>query len=336
MTIRTPLPAAPLVARALTLPLTLSAALTLTLAAPAGAADFPTRPLRLVVPFAPGGSADLVGRIVAADAAPRLGQAIVVENRPGADGNVAANQVAKAAPDGYTLLLGTSTLAIVRTLTPELPYDVQKDLAPVIKIGSGAFVIAVAGTSTAKTIEDLIATVKARPRQLNFGTAASGSSTHLAGELFNMRAGIAAQHISYKGEPQALTGLIGNEVTYVVASYGATAGFLQAGRLRALGVTSPFRMKALPNVPTVAETGLQGFDAGYWNGIFATGKTPTDIVDKLYGALAAAARSAPITEKLENLSLRVEATRPQVFATELAADIEKWAGVIRTAKLTAQ
>ena len=312
--------------------LPVSLALSATL--PVQAADFPTRPVRMLVPFAPGGSADLVGRIVAADASPRLGQTIIVENRPGADGNLAANQVAKAAADGYTLLLGTSTLSIVRTLTPDLPYDVQKDLAPVIKIGSGAFVIAVTSASGPKTIQELIATVKARPAQLNFGTAASGSSTHLAGELFNIRAAIAAQHISYKGEPQALTGLIGNEVSYVVASYGATAGFLQAGRLRALAVTSPLRMKALPDVPSVAEAGLPGFDAGYWNGIFATGKTPTDIVDKLYTALADASRSAPITEKLENLSLRVEATRPQAFATELAADIEKWAGVIRTAKVT--
>jgi len=308
----------------------------LTFSMPTDAADFPTRPIRLVVPFAPGGSADLVARIVAADASQRIGQAIIVENRPGANGNLAANQVAKAAPDGYTLLLGTSTLAIVRTLTPDLPYDVQKDLAPVIKIGSGAFVIAVTEASNIKTISELIATVKARPGQLNFGTAATGSSTHLSGELFNIRAGIAAQHISYKGEPQALAALIGNEVSYVVASYGATAGFLQSGRLRALAVTSPLRMKALPQVPSVAEAGFAGFDAGYWNGIFVTGMTPVDVINKLYSALADASRSTAVTEKLENLSLRVEATSPQAFASELAADIGKWAGVIRTAKVTAQ
>ena len=154
------------------------------------AADFPVRPVRLIVPFAPGGASDLGARIIAADASARLGQTIIVENKPGADGNIAADQVAKAAPDGYTLLLGTSTLAIVRTLTPNLTYNMQKDLAPVIKIDSGAFVIAVSPDVPVKSVEELIAYVKARPGRLNFGTAANGSSTHLAGELFNMRAGL--------------------------------------------------------------------------------------------------------------------------------------------------
>ena len=306
------------------------------LMAGACAADFPARPVRLIVPFAPGGASDLGARIIAADASARLGQTIIVENKPGADGNIAADQVAKATPDGYSLLLGTSTLAIVRTLTPNLTYNLQKDLAPVIKIGSGAFVIAVSPDVPVKSAEELIAYVKARPGRLNFGTAANGSSTHLAGELFNMRAGLQALHIGYKGEPQALTALVANEVQYVVASYSSMAGFLQSGRLRAVAVTSPLRMKALPNVPTVAEAGFPGFDAGYWNAIFTTAKTPPEVIDKLYTALAEAARSAQTTEKLEALSLRVEATGPQAFAAEIATDIDKWAEVIRTAKVTAQ
>lgn len=301
----------------------LPAALTLALAlTPAAAADYPTRPIRMLVPFAAGGSADLVARIVAADAAPRLGQPIVIENRVGAD--------------GYTILIGSSTIAIVRTLTPDLPNDLMRDLALVMKVGSGAFVMAVADTSPVKTVQDLIAAAKARPTQLNFCTAASGSSTHLAGELFNIRSGIQVQHIGYKGEPQALTALVGNEVNYVVASYDAAAPFLQGGRVRVIAVTSPFRMKSLPNIPSVAEAGLPNFDAGYWNGIFVTGKTPPDVVDKLYGAMADAAKTPATTGKLENLGLRVEATGPKAFATELAADVEKWAGVIRTAKVTAQ
>ena len=169
-----------------------------------------------------------------------------------------------------------------------------------------------------------------------FGSAATGSSTHLTGELFNMRAGLETLHIGYKGEPQALAALLSNEVHYVVASYGATAGFLRAGRLRAVAVTSPVRLKALPDVPAVAETGFPGFDAGYWNGIFTTAKTPADVVEKLYTALADSARSPQVNEKLEALSLRVEAVRPQPFAAEIASDIDKWAEVIRTAKVAAQ
>lgn len=300
------------------------------------AADFPARPIRLIVPFGPGGSADIVARLVSAEAGKRLSQPVVVENRPGADGNIAAEQVARSPADGYVLLLGTSTLAIVRTLSPNLTYDLQRDLAPVINLGGGAFVMAVNAQSPLKSVRDLIGFLKARPNQANFASAASGSSTHLAGALFNATAGLDVVHVGYKSEPQALSALLANEVQFVVASYTATASFLQGGKLRAIAVTSSGRMRALPEVPTVAESGLQGFDAGYWNGIFAPAKTPQDVVETLYKVFAESAREAQTVRKLDALTFRVDAIRPEAFKTQIAGDIEKWAKVIRAAKVVSQ
>lgn len=299
------------------------------------AAEFPIKPVRLIVPFGPGGSADIVARLVAAEASRRLPQPVVVENKPGADGNIAADQIAKSAPDGYNLLLGTSTLAIVRTLTPNLPYNLQSDLAPVINIGGGAFVMVVNPQLPAKSVGEYVALAQSRPRQLNFGSAASGSSTHLAGALFHSMAGVELLHVGYKSEPQALTALLANEVQVVVASYTAAAGFLQSGSLRALAVTSAARMKALPAVPTVAESGYPGYEAGYWNGIFAAAKTPADIIDRLYGVFADSARTPQVTQKLEALTFEVEAGTPQRFASRIASDVDKWAEVIRRAKIVA-
>ena len=300
------------------------------------AAEFPLRPVRMILPFGAGGASDIVGRILAAEVATRTGQPVVVENKPGADGNIAADYVAKSAADGYTLLMGTSTLAIVRTLYANLTYDLQRDLAPVINVGSGPFVITVNAQSPVKSLAELIATAKARPRKLNFASAATGSSTHLAGELFNSRSGIEVQHVGYKSEPQALAALLAEEVVYTVASYGATTGFLQNGRIRAIAVTSPNRIKLLPDVPSVSEAGLPGFDAGFWNGIFAPGKTSPEIVERLYIIFAEAARTPQVTERLENFALRVDAIRPQAFSAQIAADIDKWAAVIKAAKVSPQ
>ena len=262
------------------------------------AANFPDRPIKLIVPYPPGGSTDPVARLLASDLSTRLGQPVVVDNRPGAAGSIGTEAVARAAPDGYTLLLHTSVIATDPTFKKTLPYDVKRDLAPVTLAVNGPYLLVVNPSLPVKNVAELIAYAKANPGKLNFGSAGQGSSGHLIGELFKTSAGIDMVHVPYKGGGPSITGLMGNEVQLLFDTISGSGALAENGKLRALAVTSSARSPALPNVPTINESGLKDFSVVYWLGIFAPAKTPPEIVDKLYKAFRASLDNPEVSAKL--------------------------------------
>src|SRR2546421_3270487 len=270
------------------------------LATTAAGADYPTRPITLVVPYAAGGGNDVMARVVAERMGRGLGQQIVIENRGGAGGTIATRQVAKAAPDGYTLGLGgTGTLAIDPTLYPNVGYDPRKDFAPVGLIATSALVVLVNPSVDARTIPELIALAKREPGKLNYASAGVGSGIHLGAELFATMADIKLTHIPYKGSAPALTDLLGGHVAIYFSSLPPALALIKEGKVRALGVTGPKRSPLLPDLPTVAEAGpLPGYEAVLHYGIVAPAGTPQPIVDKLAGAMKAAMADADVREKI--------------------------------------
>jgi tripartite-type tricarboxylate transporter receptor subunit TctC len=305
-----------------------------TLGSAQGAANYPDRPIKLIVPYPPGGSTDPVARILATDIGPRIGQPIVVDNRPGAAGSIGTEAVARAAPDGYTILLHTSVVATDPTLKKNATYDVKRDLAPVTLAVTGPYLVVVNPSLPVKNIAELIAYAKANPGKLFYGSAGTGSSGHLIGELFKQAAGIEMTHVPYKGGGPSITGLMGNEVQLLFDTLGGSRALAESGRLRAIAVTSPQRSPVMPNVPTVSESGLKGFEAVYWLGIFAPAKTPQPIVDKLYREIKTSLDDPAIKAKLLEQGNVAQALPPAEFAKVLDADIGRYKTVIETAKIT--
>jgi tripartite-type tricarboxylate transporter receptor subunit TctC len=303
-------------------------------AASVAAQSFPDRPIKLVVPYPPGGSTDPVARLLAADVATRLSQPVVVDNKPGAAGSIGTEFVAKAAPDGYTLLLHTSVIATDPTFKKTLPYSVKQDLAPITLTVNGPYLLVVNPTLPAKNVAELIAYAKANPGKLNFGSAGQGSSGHLIGELFKMSPGIDMVHVPYKGGGPSITGLMANELQVLFDTISGSGALVESGKLRALAVTSAARSPAMPNVPTVGESGLKDFSVVYWLGIFAPAKTPPAIVDKLYQAFRASLESEPVRSKLVAQGQVVQALPPAEFAKVLDSDIARWKTVIESARIT--
>lgn len=293
------------------------------------AADFPARPIRIIVPFAPGGSTDIVSRLVAQVASNRLNQRLIVENRSGASTAIGA-AAAHADPDGYTLLLGSTTLVLSVLLGQRSGVDVQRDLAAVTNVGSAPFVWTVNADLPVNTLPEFVRYAKANTGIVNFASPSIGGSQHMAGELLNLKAGIKMTHVLYKSEGLAVNDLLGKHVQIVPASYSALAGHMNSGRLRALAVTGRSRIKALPNVPTVEESGISGYQLEYWNGFFAPAKTPRDIVEKLSDALTESIRTPEVSKKLEDLGFRVEASPAQEFAKQIESDIRRWSELIKT------
>jgi tripartite-type tricarboxylate transporter receptor subunit TctC len=303
-------------------------------AASIAAQSFPDRPIRLVVPYPPGGSTDPVARLLAADVAMRLGQPVVVDNKPGAAGSIGTEIVAKAPPDGYTLLLHTSVIATDPTFKKTLPYNVKQDLAPVTLTVNGPYLLVVNPALPVKNVAELIAYAKANPGKLNFGSAGQGSSGHLIGELFKMSAGIDMVHVPYKGGGPSITGLMANEVQLLFDTISGSGPLAESGKLRALAVTSIARSPAMPSVPTVSESGLKDFSVVYWLGIFAPAKTPPAIVDKLYQTFRTSLESEPVKSKLVASGQVVQALPPAEFAKVLDSDIARWKTVIESARIT--
>lgn len=297
---------------------------------PAHAADFPVKPVRVIVPFAPGGSTDIVSRLVAQVASDRVGQRFIVENRAGASTAIGSEAAARSDPDGYTLLLGSTTLILSALLGQKTGVDVQKDLAALINVGTAPFVWTVNVEFPAKTLAEFIAYAKAHPGSVNYASPSIGGSQNMAGELLNIRAGIKMTHVLYKSEGLAVTDLVGNHVQITPSSFSALSGHLASGRLRPLAVTSRTRIKALPNVPTVEESGIPGYSLDYWNGFFAPAKTPQDIVDRLSAALVDAVKTPQVSGKLEELGFRVEAGNAQEFTRYIEGDIRRWRELIKT------
>jgi tripartite-type tricarboxylate transporter receptor subunit TctC len=296
----------------------------------AHAQNFPNRPITLVIPFAPGGSTSIVGRGVADKMGELLGEKVVVDNRPGAGGTVGTKAVAKSDPDGYTLLLGyTGTLAIGPSLYKNVGYDPRKDFAPIGLIGNAPNSLVVNPTFPAKTVAELIAYAKANPGKVNFGSAGAGTASHITGEYFARAAGITLVHIPYKGTGPALTDLLGGHIPMAFAPVPASHANVAAGKLRALAVTSTTRSGLMPEVPTIAESGLAGFDASLYYGLAAPAGTPRPIIDKLNKALRDALASDEVKRQLGNDGTEITPGTPEDYAAFIDKDEKKWAGLVK-------
>jgi tripartite-type tricarboxylate transporter receptor subunit TctC len=294
------------------------------------AQDFPTRPITLVIPFAPGGSTTIVGRGVAEKMSTLLGEKIIVDNRPGAGGTVGTRAVAKSEPDGYTLLLGyTGTLAIGPSLYKNVGYDPRKDFAPIGMIGNAPNSLVVNPSFPAKTVAELITYAKANPGTINFGSAGAGTASHITGEYFARAAGITLVHIPYKGTGPALTDLLGGHIPMAFAPIPASHSNVAAGKLRALAVTSTTRSGLLPDVPTIAESGLPGFDASLYYGLAAPAGTPRPIIDKLNKALRDALASDEVKRQLGNDGTDITPGSPEDYAALIDKDEKKWAQLVK-------
>jgi tripartite-type tricarboxylate transporter receptor subunit TctC len=310
----------------------LTAVVAIALPAAASAQNYPEKPIRLVLPFPPGGGTDGIARIVGDAMSKRLGQQILIDNRPGASGNIASDLVAKATPDGYTLLMGFSTALTVNPgLYGNLPFDVQKDFLPITELADGQYILVVHPSVPVKTVEELIAYAKANPGQLNFASGGQGSPLHLAGELFKARAGVDLTHLPYKGGGPAATAVLGNEAQVLFGSVASTLPQIQAGNLRALATTGMKRLPALPDIRTLDEAGLKGFEVNTWYGLLAPKGTPQPILDKLYTEAKAALAEPKVVEGLGKLGLTVVASTPQEFSALIQRETDSWAKVIKDA-----
>ena len=313
-----------------------AAALVLSAACPA-AAQYPTRPITLVVPYAAGGGNDVIARIVAEKMATSLGQSIVIENRGGAGGTIATRQVAKAEPDGYTLLIATSSLAINPSLYPNAGYDPRKDFAGVGLIASSGNILLVHPSVPARSVGDLIALAKQQPGKLTFGSTGTGSSVHLAAELFAGMAGIKISHVPYKGSAPALNDLVGGHVTMIFSTAASAAGLVRDGsKVRALAMTGGKRSAQFPELPTVAEAALPGYEAVLHYGIVAPAGTPRPIIGKLNAALNAALATEDIKRRLALEGAEALPVRPEEHDADIAAEEAKWSEIIRKSGMKAE
>jgi tripartite-type tricarboxylate transporter receptor subunit TctC len=296
----------------------------------AQAAAYPDKPIRFVVPFPPGGGTDTLSRSLAQKMADALGQSITIDNRPGAGGNIGADIAAKSAPDGYTIFMGqTSNLAVNPTLYSKLPFDPVRDFAPITLVTDTPLVIVVAQGSPIKNVRDLIALARARPGSINFASPGNGTVGHLSGEMFKREAGVEMMHIPYKGAAPALTDLIGGRVNVYFASAPAAMGQIKGGTIRAIAVTSRKRSPALPDVPTVAESGLPGFGASSWYGILAPAGTPKDIISKLNAAAVKVMQQPELKERMVAEGGEPIGDTPEQFAAFIKSEIAKWAKVVK-------
>ena len=292
--------------------------------------NYPSKAIRYVVPFPAGGLLDIVARAIGQDLNKAWNQPVIIDNRPGAGGNIGADYVAKAAPDGYTILMGAvSTHAINPTLYSKLPYDPIKDFAPVTLITSVPNVLVVHPSLPVKTVKDLIALAKARPGQLNFASGSTGSAGHLAGELFNSMAGVQMTHIPYKGAAPAVIDLIAGHVSLMFDNLASALPNIKAQRVRAIAVTTLTRSPLLPNVPTISESGLKGFDVSTWFGIFAPAGTPPELVSKLNIEVVRILHTNEMRERLAALGAEPAGNKPDEFLAFIKAEIPKYAKVIK-------
>jgi tripartite-type tricarboxylate transporter receptor subunit TctC len=299
------------------------------ISAGASAQNYPDHPITLVVPYAAGGGNDVLARLVAERMSKSLGQQIVIENRGGAGGTIATRQVAKSAPDGYTLLIATSSLAINPSLYPNVGYDPRKDFAPVGLIASSSNVVLVHPSVSASSIAELIGLAKASPGKLNFASTGSGSSVHLAAELFASMAGIKLTHVPYRGSAPALTDLLGGHVDIMFGTLPPSVGLVRQGKLRALAVTGPQRSSALPELPTVAEAGLPGYEAVLHYGLVAAAGTPPPIIDKLNTALRAALAEEALQQRLAVEGAEPLPSTPEEYAADIDREEIKWSRIVR-------
>lgn len=301
--------------------------------AAAQAEPYPTKPIHLVVPFSPGGAVDTVGRTLGERLAAQMGGAVVVDNRPGASANIGANAVAKAAPDGYTLLVGANGLATNMTLFANLPFSTMKDLAPIALIGSAPLVLVTAADSPLKSLQQLITTGRAAPNALTYASAGNGSSGHLAGAMLASEAKFQATHVPYKGGSPALIDLIAGRVSYMLLNPLEVLPQIKAGQLKALAVTGTKRAALLPDVPTMSEAGLPGFEASVWWALMAPAGTPRDVIDRLNAETLKALADPAARARLESLGATITPSSPAQLGAFLQSEITKWGQVIKAAHI---
>ncbi len=299
------------------------------LVVPAGAQHYPAKPIRMVVPLAAGGPGDVLVRAMGQKLAEQTGQAVVIDNRPGANTNVGTEFVAKAPADGYTLLVNGNPLTTNPSLYPVLPYDPIRDFAPITQIGLIPLILVVHPSLPVKTTKDLIALAKTKPAQLHYGSAGNGSALHLAGEMFNSLARVKLAHVPYKGVTNAFSDLLGGQISIMFPGAPIALPQAKAGKLRALGTTGDKRMVAAPELPPVAESGLPGYEVSVWYGVLAPTGTPQTIVSRLHGEISKIVQLQDIKDRWATLGAEPMNSTPEQFAAYMKADIVKWAKVVR-------
>ena len=303
--------------------------LLLVVAGVAAAQTYPNRAVRIVVPFPPGGTSDILARTIASRLGEPLGQPVVVENRPGAGGNIAAEHVAKSAPDGYTLIMGTSSLAISQSLYRKLNYDLVRDFAPITQAVNYANLLVVHPSTPYRTTQELIAAAKAKPGALSYGTAGNGTPPHMTGELFKSYTGVDIQHIPYKGGAPAIADLLAGQIPLMFDNVPPLLPHVRSGKMRALAVTSLARISVLPDVPTLHELGLKDFDAVGWNGLLAPAGTPREIVSRVHAEVVRILAIPEVRTNLLTQGADIVGNTPEQFGAWIRTEVKKWGEVIR-------
>ena len=296
-------------------------------------AQYPVRPVRLIVPFPPGGGTDTMARVVAPKLSEFLGQQVVAENRGGAGANIGAELAAKSAPDGYTLLLNTITNAIGASLYSKLNYDLVRDFAPITQLATTPHILVVHPSVPVKSVKEFIAFARARPGELTYSSSGSGSAAHLAGELFNSLTGVKSVHVPYKGGGPSMIALVGGEVSVCFATMPSAIGYVKSGRLRGIAVTTAQRSPSTPELPTIAETGIAGYEAGSWYGLSAPAGTPKEIIARLHAETLKVLGLPDVKERLANAGFEVVVSTPEQFAEFTRSEIQKWGKIVKAAGL---
>jgi len=314
----------------------LAAALLLLALSHPALAQYPNRAVKLVVPFPPAGATDIVGRIVAQKLGEQMGQSVVVENKPGAGGSIGSDLVAKSAPDGYTLLMATSSTHSIGPVLQKLPYDPLKDFAPITHVANVPNVLVVSPVLPVASVQELIAYAKARPGQLNFASSGVGTIVHLNGELFKMLAGVDLVHVPYKGTALSIPDVANGSVAMLFDSLASVQPHIKSGRVRPLAVNAQKRSALLPEVPTLAEAGMPAFDRYTWFGMFAPAGTPKEIVARVNAEVATALKAPDLLERFAAAGAEAVGSTPEQFVERIKSDAAKWAEVIRAANVKVQ
>ncbi|MCD2513231.1 tripartite tricarboxylate transporter substrate binding protein [Comamonas endophytica] len=291
--------------------------------------DYPNKPIKLVVPYPPGGPTDIVARVVAQKLSERLGQSMVIENRPGAGGNLGAEAVARSPADGYTLVVATTAHAINPSLFSKLGYSITKDLAPISQLTAGPLVIVATPSLAASNVKELIALAKTKSGGINYASSGNGQSTHLSAELFNAMAGVKMNHIPYKGSAPALTDVMSGQADVMFDTMLSAMPFVKGGKLKAIAVTSAQRSPSAPDIPTVAESDLPGFEAIAWNGLMAPAGTPREVIDRLNAELKKVLESPDVKQRFDAQGFAAQWNTPANFNSFVQSEVEKWAKVAK-------
>lgn len=298
--------------------------------------EYPNRPVRVIVPSSPGGGTDILTRILTPGLSERLGQQVIVDNRPGAGSIIGNDIVAKSSPDGYTLLMGISTLAILPSMHKTLPYDAYRDLAPITLTVAAPNILVVHPSLPVRSVKELIAFARKRPGELNFASAGLGTSPHLSMELFLSMTNLKMVHVAYKGSAPAMVDLLAGHVGVMTSTMLSGLPHVRSGRLRGLGVTGATRVGVLPDLPTIAEAGLPGYEAVQWYGLFAPAKTRREIISKLHDAMVGVLRNPAVKEKFADEGADLGGNSPEEFARFLRSETDKWTKVVRAAGIKPQ